>query len=1025
MLEFSRPIWLLLLLALPAIVWLALRQSYASLGPFQKWLSLAVRCIVWTLLVCALAGVQFVRVSDRVSVVVARDTSDSVDQAQLQAALGQLETARKSMKKDDSLGKVNFGADAMLEFLPQPGVGEQQLSAWQTKPRTNFTNVAEALQVAVASFPDNAQKRLVLLTDGNENTGNALTESRVARDNGVELFVVPVGSRSGPEVILSNLEAPAKAALGETVNVHFVIDSTVATPADVSLIRNGEFVAKTPINIKPGKEPYTFPVKIDQAGFFTYELALEPKLDTIAQNNRAYTFSVVGGQPRLLYATGDPQELRYLPSSIRTHNIAVDVVPPSGIPYNLSDFQIYDGIIFSDVAAYDISDSQMKMVQTLVRDFGKGFMMIGGEKSFGPGGYFDTPIEETLPVDMDFRRKKITPSTLVVCLIDKSGSMGEMVNGVEKVKMAKEACKQVVKLQSPDDYVGVMGFDGVGQWVVQPTKGINKEDTLNKISSMEAGGGTVLGPALESAYEAAKDIPCQIKHFIIFTDGGVAPDDFEGIAKKMVADNCTISTVAFGSDADIPFMKDLAAWGGGQMYAANSLYDLPKIFTREVFLANKATLNEEPFTALPNGDSPLISSIGWGSAPNLYGYVATSAKDNAQVPLLTPKDDPLLAVWRYGLGKSAAFTSDAKNRWARDWLGWRGYEQFWTGVARWIKNDLDSSGISVQTSVRGSQGVVQVSATSPKGGYVNNSTLEAHITDPDLGARTVRLDQTGPGQYTGSFPLGNNGNYFVNVVQLAPGEAGSTPQPVGAQAAGLALSYSPEYKDLKQNAFLLNQLSQSSLAPPEISIDGLFTQERRPKKRLEEAWELFVLVALCLWLLDVAARRLVLDVADWRALAGAVFAGTASRRALATTEALGGLMRAKQRVASVLPEQPVAGAQVTARLKQRRDQLASQAAARERITSEPVAPPPSQPAGTIGAPNQRAASSTGQISELRQRLIERERGGQPPPPPRVDFENLRKAAANKTEPAATKAPLSDRDFTSELLKRKQQKRQDD
>lgn len=1024
MLTFAKPIWLMLLLALPAIVWLALRLSYASLGPFQRWLSLGIRCVVWILLVFALAGAQFVRISDRMSVVIARDSSDSIDEAQLPQIQAALEEARRSMHKNDSLGKVNFGASAYLEFLPQPGVDERLLNEWQTQPRGNFTSISEALQLAVASYPDNAQKRLVVITDGNENAGNALAEARVARDNGVELLVVPLGTRTGPEVVLSSLEAPNTASLGETVNVRFVLESTVATPAKVSLIRNGEYVDSTQISVRPGKEVYEFPVAIDQSGFFTYELDVEPQLDTIAENNRAYAFSVVAGKPRLLYATGDPNELNYLPATFKSHSITVDVVPPSGIPYSLDDFQVYDGIIFSDVAAYDISDDQMKMIQVLVRDFGRGFMMIGGEKSFGPGGYFDTPIETVLPVEMDFRRKRVTPSTLVVCLVDKSGSMGETVNGIEKVAMAKEACKNVVKLQGPNDYVGVMGFDAVPQWVVEPKFGVDKGVVLNQISSMQAGGGTDLYPAMGAAIEASSSIPAQIKHMIVFTDGLVAPADFQGLTTKMKEEKWTVSTVAFGSDADVAFLKDLALMGGGNAYTANSLYDLPKIFTREVFLANRATLNEEPFYVKPNGDNPLISSIPWGSAPLLFGYVATSAKDNAQVPLLTAKDDPLFAVWRYGLGKSAAFTSDAKNRWARDWLGWSGYERFWTGVARWIKSDLNSGGLDVQTAVSGSDGLIQVNAVDLQGGFMNLSEMQARITDPKLGSQTVTLNQTGPGQYEGRFPILDNGNYFINVVAMSDDGSG-VEQVESAQASGLAVSYSPEYRDLQPNTFLLSQLQSTSLAPPDLGLSGIFTQNRVPARRLEDAWELFTLIALCLWLLDVAARRLVMSWSEWQLAFAAVFAGTGFRRAVQVRESMGALLQAKSRA-----RVPRVADQDQEQLKARRSALSAEAAERERASGQPLSTPKETPAGKIGAPasTARPAVTDSALSDLRQRLAAKERGTPTAPAPAVPDlpASTGKAQSTTRSPATRPTPdLGQREFTSRLLDTKRKRQRDD
>jgi Ca-activated chloride channel homolog len=855
--------------------------------------------------------------------------------------------------------------------------------------------------------------------------GNALAEARLARDSNIELFTVPLPTRTGPEVVLSSLEAPNTASMGETVNVRFVLDSTVATPATVSLIRNGEFVDKQHISVRPGKEVYEFPVTIDQTGFFTYELAIEPQIDTMTENNRAYTFSVVAGRPRLLYATSDPNELRFLPSTLLAHNIAVDVVPPSGIPYSMADFQVYDGIIFSDVAAYDISDEQMKMIQVLVRDYGRGFMMIGGEKSFGPGGYFDTPIEQTLPVDMDFRRKKITPSTLVVCLVDKSGSMGETVGGVQKVVMAREACKAVVKLQQAQDWVAVMGFDSVGQWVVPPTLGIDKNDTLLKLSSMQAGGGTDLYPALKATFEASKDIPAQIKHFLIFTDGLVAPADFKGLTQEMNKANCTISTVAFGSDADYQFLKDLAAMGKGNAYAANSLHDLPKIFTREVFMANKATLNEEPFAARPASDSPLVSSIGWSGAPLLYGYVTTSLKDNAQAPLLTGKDDPLLAVWRYGLGKSAAFTSDAKNRWARDWLGWGGYGRFWTGVARWIRSDLDTGGMDVTTSVSGNQGVISVSAVGEKGAFVNLSKMEARVTDPKLDGQNIELRQVAPGEYEGRFEIKDNGNYFINVVQMNKGADGAE-VPASAQAAGLAVSYSPEYRDLKPNQFLLSQLATSSLAPEGVGLNGLFTQGRKPQRRLEDAWELFTLIALLLWLFDVAARRLVMSWSEWQVAFATMFYGSSFRRAVRTQESLAGLLNAKTRAFQ-------RGPRVEPQVVLRREELSQEAAARQRAGG---AEPPSQPAsppGVISAPA--AAKLKPQagpgLADLRQRLATKDDGhgprtpGMPPaaPPvmPSTPAAPVKFDLPRPAQEPAKPADLGSREFTSRLLDKKRKR----
>ncbi|MEZ5339313.1 MAG: VWA domain-containing protein [bacterium] len=1023
MIDFTRPEWLLLLLALPGIAWVAMRMSFASLGPVQKWVSLGLRIVIWFLLVSALAGVQLVHRLDRVSVVVVRDSSDSVNGEDMTALDGSLELMRQGMQKDDTLGRVNTGALAYVENLPLNGVDEDTLAQWQSTPRGNFTNLAEGIQLATAIFPDNAQKRLLLISDGNENIGNALAESRVARDNDVEIYVAEVGSRRGEEVVLSDLKAPSRAALGESVRLRFVVDSSVATGADITLRKNGQFAQKERINIKPGKELYEFITDVEQSGVTTYELQIEPDSDTIAENNNAYAFSVVSGQPRLLYATGDPGELEYLPRTVRTNNIEVDVVPPGGIPYAMEDFQIYDGIIFSDVAAYDITPDQMEMIKILVHEFGKGFLMIGGEKSYGPGGYFNTPIEEVLPVDMDFRRKKITPSSLVIALVDKSGSMSMTVNGVSKIEMAREACKELVRLQRDEDYVGVMGFDSVGQWVVEPQAGINKQEVLEVLGSMQAGGGTDLYPALKNAYDAGMQINAQIKHIIVFTDGVVAPGPFEELVSSMVDDKFTVSTVAFGADADIPFMEALAEVGEGRMYEANDLSDLPRIFTREVFMANKATINEDPFSAIPTMDHPLINAIGWGSAPYLYGYVATSAKDTAEVPLVTHKEDPLLATWHYGLGKSAAFTSDAKNRWARDWLRWGGYERFWTGVARWIRSDLDDSGVDVVTEMNGNQGHIVVTATDDDGTSVNYQSFSATVVDPELGTQEVRLTQTGPGTYESEFDITDNGNYYVNITRREADEEGNE-EVAGVQLSGLSVSYSPEYRDLQTNTFLLSQLRDGSLAPTALSPEQLFTENRVRQRKTEDFWEQFALIALLLWLIDVAVRRLVLDSREWREAFASMLTAGGSTRAAQTSESLAGLLNVKEGIAGQRtkrqPQSQESAARSRAQAANRREQLDRSASdiqqAGGRVSHEA---PQNVPQGNISQ-KQSTQQDTSGLADLRRKLADKGPAGGG-----FDASKLpgsTGAGSSRKQEPEVKRPETERELTSSLLDRIKKKK---
>jgi Mg-chelatase subunit ChlD len=163
------------------------------------------------------------------------------------------------------------------------------------------------------------------------------------------------------------------------------------------------------------------------------------------------------------------------------------------------------------------------MVQYYVRDLGGGFMMIGGDHSFGPGGYYKTPIEETLPISLDVRQKKHLPSLALALVIDKSGSMA----GV-KMDLTREAASATVDFLSDRDSVGVIAFDSEAYPVVNITKVEDKQSILRQIESIQALGGTNMYPGLRTALQWLQASDAQIKHIIVLSDGRSEDGDFRG-----------------------------------------------------------------------------------------------------------------------------------------------------------------------------------------------------------------------------------------------------------------------------------------------------------------------------------------------------------------------------------------------------------------------------------------------------------------------------------------------------------------
>ena len=279
----------------------------------------------------------------------------------------------------------------------------------------------------------------------------------------------------------------------------------------------------------------------------------------------------------------------------------------------------------------------------------------------------------------------------MMLVIDKSGSMGG-----EKIEMAKEAARAAVELLGPSDKVGVLAFEGENFWVSEMHPCSDKGFVLDKIAGLEAGGGTVMAPAMEEAHETLRSTVAKLKHVIILTDGVSSPGDFEGIAQAMAADRITVSTVAMGSDADQALLEDIARIGNGRFYSADDPAQVPQIFAKETVTASKSAINEQPFAPTIVRPTQVLSDIRLDEAPFLLGYVVTRPKPTAEVILATEAGDPLLAWWRYGLGMSVAFTSDAKARWAAEWLSWPQFGQFWAQVVRHSLRKSETKGSVVQ-----------------------------------------------------------------------------------------------------------------------------------------------------------------------------------------------------------------------------------------------------------------------------------------------------------------------------------------
>jgi Ca-activated chloride channel homolog len=831
--ELTHPVLLAGLLAIGALVFYFYR-SLVDLPRAQRVVSLASRIVIVGLLVLALAGLTLYQPTREQFVIFALDRSLSVG-----------EESRRATEKflDQALASQGNNRVAYLDFAAQPGVVHTERTEKSPELDDKGTDLAAAIEAAAGAIPPSYVPHIVLLSDGNQTSGDAL---KAALRAGIPVSVVPLKTREDPEVQVSAVEVPAQVREGEPFNVEVVIDTNHDDEGTVEIYRGPHKVLSERHRLKTGENRFRFRQSLTQDRLAIYTAKIRGlQRDTLLDNNTASGLVFTTGKPRVLLVESDPKLAKHLVWALQQEGIEVDLRPPRGVPDSLADLQNYELVILSNVPATALTQRQMEVARTYVQDLGGGLIMLGGDQSFGLGGYYKTVLEEILPVRSDFEKEKEKPSLAMVIVIDKSGSMGG-----QKMEMTKEAAKSAVELLGPSDKIGVIAFEGETTWVNEIQSAADKSAVIDRISSIEAGGGTVMAPAMEEAYQALQSTVAKLKHVIILTDGISSPGDFEGIAANMAAARITCTTVAVGDDADQKLLEQIARIGNGRFYYTDDPGNVPQIFTRETVAASKSAVNEQPFVPQVVRPTRVLADIDFETAPFLLGYVTTRAKPTSEVVLATESRDPLLAWWRYGLGMTAAFASDAKSRWAAEWLTWPGYGKFWAQVVRHVMRKGDAKGAIVQVDAKAGRATVTLDSVDPAGKYVNQAETELTVIDPRLGSQKLALNQTAPGRYVAEFDTPYPGAYHLEIAQTHGGK------PLYRQSRGLMVGYPDELRLKPTNVELLRAIAQGTGGTYDPEPDAVFQSSGRTAQRPVPLWAYLITAAALLFLADVALRRI-------------------------------------------------------------------------------------------------------------------------------------------------------------------------
>lgn len=924
--RFATPIAFLLLLLLPYIFWLGKPEK--DTARWRDWASLALRLLIILLLILGLAGTQLVSASDELAVVFLVDASDSINREQTRQAEQFVQQAMDEMGPNDQAAVVVFGANALVE---RPMSAQAELGPVTSIPERIHTDIGEAIRLGLALFPAGSARRLVLLSDGVTTQGDVLEAVRLAAAGDVSIDVVPLPRESlESEAFLVEVDAPSRVGQGERFNIGISAESTENMPAELQVFAGDAVVYDQTVQLRPGINRFTIPLQAGTPEFVRYMVQLTPLEDSIFQNNQLAAFTDITGAPTILLVAsegqsdedGDPllDESIQLQSALEATGLNLERVTPSGLPSTLEELSSYDSVVLINVNAKDLSQRKMNALQRYVQDLAGGLVVVGGPESYGMGGYFLTPLEDILPVEMQIKDDERFPSVSIAIVIDRSGSMAIEEGGLAKIQLAAEGAARVVELLNDLDEITVIPVDTEPDQPIGPAQATDRSEIIARIREIGAGGGGIyVRTGLEAAAEALGESTHEVKHIILLADGADS-EQKEGapeLIEALSAEGITLSTVSIGEGPDTRWLQEMAEIGGGRFHFTDRAANLPQIFTQETTTIQRSYLIEERF--FPSlSDSPFaqqhaifqaMANSGISRVPPLMGYVATSPKETAQVILATHLGDPLLAAWEHGLGRAVAWTSDTTGRWATDWVQWPGFAPFWSNVVRWSIRDEPSSQLDANVILNDGEARLVVDARNESGGYLNDLAVGATLVSPDGETDDIPFQQVGPGLYEGYFNPQDEGTYLLGITgRTLEGEA------IAGQTLGWVLGYSPEYQTLETNPQLLSQIADISGGrtfdvTSVVEAGAIFERPQVGTKSSQPIWPWLVGLAIILLPLDIAVRRLAITRRDarqaWEATIGQL--QWRSKPASGRSEQVTRLFEAKSRATSsrAVDEEPI------------------------------------------------------------------------------------------------------------------------
>ena len=882
---FAAPSAFWLLLLTPWFWWFGL-QGYSGLIGKRLHVAIFTRLCLAGCFITLLADPRTLQENEGLTIMYAVDLSDSIGPEMRDEALQYMAGTVAERPPKDEAGLLVFGNDAAVELPPRKAFAFERITSLTGLPKDG-TDIEKALSLSSAMIPEERNGRIVLISDGTSTTGDISRIVDELKSRKIAVDVLPVDFSFDDEVWLERLHLPVDVKVGETYETHVILSSLKAGKGRLKLYENDKLLHEDDVTFKAGKNRYTLPLHLRAEGYYEYKAVIElPKgKDSWDQNNIAVNSIFLQGKGKVLIVTspdGDSRDWQLLSKAITDAGREVQKIESYELPRDATKLQPYDCIVFVNVPADELDGLQMQACRNAVYNQGIGFMMVGGDNSYGPGGYHHSPIEELLPVDMDISKKKIMPKGALAVVLHTC----EFADGNT---WAKKIAKASIKVLSAQDDAGLLAWDGNDSWIFPLTPVSEYSSMVQKINNANPADMPYFQGTMQMAFNALKASDAAQKHVIIISDGDPSPPTPELLADYK-ANKITISTVlvdGFHQGQFVKPMQLISKSTGGRFYHPKDPKQLPSIFIKEAKTLKKSMIQNKTFTPLVEfNDGSLLKGID--SLPELHGYVLVSAKSDPRRcrTILRGPDkeqlDPILAIGSFGIGKSAAFTSDLSPRWGRDWLTWEKALPFIKQTIISISRVSQEGSLRMKAHYEGSKATVVIEDF-----HTNEEFLQigAKVSSPDGKQGDVEFKQIAPRRYQAVFDLKGEGNYQVAAVAKGPSRSEKV-------FSSLTIPYSVEYLKFSSNMKDLEMLATQTggrMLKQDTTGKEIFDAPREVKQSSQPFYDILLLILACLIPLDVAIRRVQVDREYFRELLG-------KNNKKEATETMGALLKRKKSV---------------------------------------------------------------------------------------------------------------------------------